>query len=434
MSNGTDLATLGIQVDATQVTAGATKLDDLKKAGTGAERATDLLRKGVIALGAAFTAAKVLGFISEITQLAIQNEKLGIAMRVAGNNAGFTIGQIATFEKQVQAASFTMNESRDIIAKLAIANVDLSKAQALAIASQNIAVASGRDAREVLESLKDTIISGREVTIKMLGLNVDFDLSYKTLAASIGKTTSQLTESQRLQARTTAIIEAATSAQGLFEEALASTSTQTSELEEDWENLRTEMGKLFLPATAASVKFLRDAIADLNSSSKMLNDTLDYMEERTRAAFWFLLNPLPSLFKLPTVKTDDSAALEQQTRDLEDYQASIEGARIRNGVLAREKREQAELEAQANKIATEALKEATKETESFIDTLEHEINTLVKSARAIKEYELSVAIAKAPTKELAAEVQNLGDQLLFALANDAINEAAKEKDRKSTRL
>lgn len=380
-----DLATLGIRIDASDGKTAASTLDNLTKSG-------GLAATAVKYLGAAVAGIGLLSLANQSKELAARFESTGLVMRIAGNNAGYFNSQMLETQKAFERTSFTMNESRDAAIKLAVANIDLSKAQELAILSQDLAAAANIEATQALETLRSAIVSGREVALKQMGLNVDFETSYIKLALSIGKTTDQLTDTEKAQVRLNAVLGLAPSLAGAFEENLKGLSGQTSELAEDWENFQTKLGAASLPAAKFGVQLLRDAIIVLDDA--LTNTT--YIVEKLQAGF-------NSLFFKPKIVT----AVDLPLIGKDSSNIANEASRVAKAKEEKEAIAAAQAKAIADKEAAKVIKEKTDATNDFIKSLTKETLqvglTSLEAHKLNSEYQASIA----PTKALAAAILEL---------------------------
>lgn len=268
----TDIALLGIGVDTRGVKDGAKALEDLEKKGRAAEgatqrltKSTDLLARMYRDLAKALAAYKVLDLIRDSALLAARFETMGVVMGVAGNNAGYTRKEMHELEKQMQKTGISMLKSREVLTSLATANIDLSKATGLARAAQDLAVVANINSSEATARMVHGIKSGEKEILKTMGLNVSFENSYKRLASQLSTTTEKLTEHQKVQARTNAVLEESKRYAGIYEESMTTAGKALNSLDRYWENLKVKMGEALLPALADGVFGLTDALKAANA-------------------------------------------------------------------------------------------------------------------------------------------------------------------------
>jgi len=275
----TDVATLVLAVDANAVKQGGVELDKFTQKGKGAEEqtkklttATGALRQAYGDIAKAFAAWQIGGFIKDSAMMAARFETLGIVMKIAGNNAGYTRAETEKFAKSLQEQGISMMQSRDAVIQLATANIDLSKAAGLGRAAQDLAVVANINSSEAMMRMIQAIKAGEQEILRTMGMNVSWEASYKKLAAQLGINSTALTEQQKVMARTNAVLEESIKYQGIYEEAMGTAGKAISSLTRYWDNLKIKMGELFLPALSDSVDTLTRALkasnAELDKASK----------------------------------------------------------------------------------------------------------------------------------------------------------------------
>lgn len=136
-----DLATIGIAMSTTGLEKGTAALKNAEmaanKTADAADKASGVFGKleassslaamAVKALGAAFAAWQVGGLAKDMVMLSARFETMGVVMRVAGNNAGYTMTQMEGFSKALQQSGISMIQSRNSLTQLATANIDLAR-------------------------------------------------------------------------------------------------------------------------------------------------------------------------------------------------------------------------------------------------------------------------------------------------------------------
>jgi hypothetical protein len=247
-----DLETIGVAFDTSGLEKGTRAFRENEKAADKTADASDKLSGKVDILtrlyrdiAAAAAAWKLVEHIKEMATLNARYETMGVVMRVAGNNAGYTGSQMLELEKQLQKTGISMLKSRETLTSLATANIDLAKASGLARASQDLAVVANINSSEAFARMVQGIKSGESEVLRTMGLNVSFEVSYKKLAAQLHTTSDKLTENQKVQARTNAVVQESIRYTGIYEEAMGTAGKQLLSMQRYTEDLKVKQGEVF---------------------------------------------------------------------------------------------------------------------------------------------------------------------------------------------
>ncbi|HUG56630.1 MAG TPA: hypothetical protein VL002_00155 [Candidimonas sp.] len=216
-------------------------------------RATAMAMKAIGGLAAAFSARAIYQQIRNITTLASRYNELGIVMGVVGRNAGYSRPYLDGLEKSLKATGISALESRSNIAKLIAANIDLTKATELARLAQDAAVIGGLNSSDAFARLTSGIQSAQVETLRTMGLNANFKKSYEDLAAQLGKNTKDLTELEKTQARTNAVLALAPTIAGAYEASMTNAGKAMRSTQRYAEDLGVALGQAFQPAFEVAV-------------------------------------------------------------------------------------------------------------------------------------------------------------------------------------
>ena len=266
-----DLATLAIRVDSSGVTTASRDLNKLEADSRKVETATQSvssqftkLQGVVMALAASYAALKVAQYIKDATMLAARYETLGVVMRVVGNNAGYTGAQMEAFSQGLQKAGIAMVESRNTLARMIQAQIDLKNSQKLARIAQDAAVIGNMNSSQSFEQMIYGIQTGMPRILRTIGLNVDFNASEIALAASLGKKRDALSEAEVMQGRVNAIVKAGILIEGTYTGAMGTAGKQVLSLQRHLDNLKALFGQTFTPALSVLIESVTGAVTDLN--------------------------------------------------------------------------------------------------------------------------------------------------------------------------
>lgn len=304
-----DIVTLGLEIDASQVRDGDRALDDFQQTGAKAEKqvdktnsAMDRMTRMAKAVAGAFAAIEIFDYVKEITLLASRYNELGIVMGVLGRNAGRSGAELAATEAALQKTGISALQSRDAIAKLISANIDLSKATDLARLAQDAAVIGGMNSSEAFERLIRGIQTAEKETLETMGLNVNFQKSYDALAKSLGKTANDLTTVEKTQAAVNAVMEKAPGIAGAYEASLTNAGKQMRSMDRYIENLKIQLGQPFQNPFAGFVegatKALKIASENVGAIRSGMEATIDAILPvmKIAAAYFALFVAAPALY------------------------------------------------------------------------------------------------------------------------------------------
>lgn len=226
--------------------------------------ATALLRQLYLDVAKAAAAWKVVDFVKDSALLAARYQTMGVVMRIAGNNAGYTMAEMEKLSKTLEKSGISMLQSRNVLTQLATAQIDLAKASELGRAAQNLAVVANINSSEALGRMVQAIQSAEVEILRTMGMNVSWEAAYKKMAAQIGTTSDKLTEQQKVVARTNAVLEQATRYNGIYEESMTTAGKALASLTRYWEDFKVKAGEVFLPILADAVFTWTDALKAAN--------------------------------------------------------------------------------------------------------------------------------------------------------------------------
>ncbi len=227
------------------------------------ESSVNSLKGAMVGLAGAFALYKAADFIKDSALLAARYETLGVVMNNVGKQAGYSQQQMAWFDQELQKNGIGMNESRVSLARMAQSHLELSKAVQLGRIAQDAATIAGINSSQAFEALIHGIQSAQVEVLRNIGINVNFETSYKKAAAAVGKTTADLSENEKMLIRQNAVLEAGTRIHGTYEAAMETAGKQLTSLTRYYDTFRIQLGEALGPATTILVKGATEALKEM---------------------------------------------------------------------------------------------------------------------------------------------------------------------------
>ncbi|PLY41154.1 hypothetical protein CSZ94_17135 [Janthinobacterium sp. ROICE36] len=248
------------------------------KAKEDAARSSGVLADGLKMLGAAYAALKVGEYIKDAAMMAARYETLGVVMEVVGRNAGYTKTQMDTASQGIARQGITMIESREAAVKLVQAHVDLRHASELARIAQNAAVIGHMNSSEAFDRLVNGIARGNVLILRNIGINVNLQSAYREMADSLGKTTKELSENERVEARRIAVFQRGVDINDVYEKSMDTAGKQILSMQRYTQDFKTTFGETFNEVLTIGVMALTDHLKNSNKEITALSKNNDLEE------------------------------------------------------------------------------------------------------------------------------------------------------------
>jgi len=237
------------------------------------------LGKVVGAIGFAALAKEAAKFTLESAKLAARVETLGVVTQTLGRNAGYSTTEILKLERSIQKQGITTQASRQALAKMMQAQLDLADATDLARLAQDAAVIAGTNSSEAFERLVNVISTGNVRMARTMGLQVDFNAGYEKMAEKLGITADALTAEQKAQARANAVIQEGTQIAGAYAEAMESVGKQLTSTPRYFEEFKVAFGENFIDVLGAGNLAVQDWLSGTTATLNALHLTKEAEEE-----------------------------------------------------------------------------------------------------------------------------------------------------------
>lgn len=220
----------------------------------------------VRAVGIAFGAYEAARYAQQAVMLAARYETLGVTLEQLGKTAGYSKAFLEQQEEALRKAGITAIGSRESLARMIQANLDLSKSAQLARVAQDAAAISGVNSSEAYKQIVYGIQSAQVEILRTVGINVSFENSYAAVAAQTGRTAESFTEAEKAQIRLNAVLDAGRGIAGSYEAAMGTAGKQILSFQRYAEDLQVELGKAFGPALTSIVSQSVESIGSLTKS------------------------------------------------------------------------------------------------------------------------------------------------------------------------
>ena len=283
--------------------------------------------KAAAALGLYKLVDGIKSTIVESTMLSARVETLGVVMATVGKNVGLNAQQMENYAKNVASMGITTQVSRETVIRMVQAQMDLTDAVKLARIAQDAAVIGNTNSSDALQKMIYGIQTGQVEVLKTIGINVIFETSYKKLGAQLGKNAEDLTELEKVQARTNVVVEAGQRIAGTYEAAMGTVGKQLNTLPRFIEEAKLKFGELFKPALIVIVSELTKGLQDINiffekanksGDAKLWTETIKVYMQGAVGAGLALLDTVSAINKLMS-KKEPETAMEAQNRLSEEY-------------------------------------------------------------------------------------------------------------------
>lgn len=249
-------------------------------------KAIDSLYSNVKNLVLGFVALAGVMSLKQAADVAARTETLGVTLGVVAQNAGYSKEQIAGYEAELVKLGITSAAARESLTQLIQAGIELttvnaagaSAAAQLARASQDLAVVTGENSSQTLQRLITNIRQMDTMGLRYMGLTVDIAAAQEKFAQSIGKTSSALTQAQKIQAVQNAAMAEATKLQGSYEAALETVGKKLGSMTRYQEEAANAVGVNLLPAYGELVESATELLSNIREIADELALTSNFGE------------------------------------------------------------------------------------------------------------------------------------------------------------
>ena len=251
-----DIFQLGLEVRSDGVVVASDRLKQLSKSGEEAEKGAGGLSAVFDKLGyslqnlqslmmkaaSALALLKLAELAKDAMLLSARYETLGVVMTVIGKNAGKTQSEMAGFQQALQKTGISAIEARQGLALMGQAQIDFANSGKLARIAQDAAVVGNINSSEAFNRMITGLATGQSIMLHHLGLMTNFESAYVKAAAAAGKTTKDLTETEKSTIRMNEVIRAGVGIAGSYEAAMGTAGKQLNSMKRYWSDLMVQVG------------------------------------------------------------------------------------------------------------------------------------------------------------------------------------------------
>lgn len=199
--------------------------------------------------------------IKDFIMTAGRTETLNIAMQSVARATGTSMDELLKYKQAVMDLGIAEQEATLMVTRFMQSQLNLADASKIARAAQDMAVIAGINSSEAAETMVEAVAKLRPELLAQFGMTRNLNDIYGDYAKTIGRSASQLTETQKKQAMMNYILVEAAKAAGTYEDSMSSAFKKLGSLARPWTELKTKIGTpLFLPAFGVFVDKLTDAI------------------------------------------------------------------------------------------------------------------------------------------------------------------------------
>lgn len=201
----------------------------------------------------AVVAYKTISLVKETALLAARFETLEIVMKQVGKNAGYSAEQMDEFDKNLRATGISMIESRNSLARMAQAQLDLTQATKLGRIAQDAAVIGNINSSEAFQRMIYGIQSGQTEVLKTIGINVNFQNSYMAVAKATNRAVTSFSEAEKATIRLNTVVNYGPRIMGVYIAAMTTAGKKLTSFIRYVDDFKVKMGLAFGPATVMLV-------------------------------------------------------------------------------------------------------------------------------------------------------------------------------------
>lgn len=240
--------------------------DTAKKASQGFAQSTlaDLrsISQGVVGfLGARGLVTALQQTAQEYTRASVGSELF--ARQLERNNQSVDEG-VRVLESLGQRLGLVPEQISDSATQLLRQGLTMQEVSQLFEGAAASALAAGRTTQQGIEAVTSAVVNQSSIYLNYAGIAENLDVAYKDFAASVGKTTDELTKQEKAQAAVLLVQRATAEEVESLPQLLSGLTGAQNELTKAWSDFRLELGESVAPVVTGTVNVLTGALGILN--------------------------------------------------------------------------------------------------------------------------------------------------------------------------
>lgn len=194
-----------------------------------------------------------VAYASQATMAAGRVDEMRIVNDVLAKNLGISTEAVRAQVQALRDQGIAAGAAEDALAKMMQANLDIAYATDIANVAQNAAVIGGINSSEAYDRIIHGITTLQPEVLRSVGLVVDQGKAFDDLAASLGKSVTNLTAAEKQQAMMNAVLAAGVTINGAYDAAMSNPIKQLGSMKRLFDDLAVSVGNNFLPGLSTIV-------------------------------------------------------------------------------------------------------------------------------------------------------------------------------------
>ena len=260
--------------------------------------ASNAFAESAVKIGVAVGAAGValISFSRRAFAVAADVAEMNVAMEAVGKSSGVGGKALTDAATAVRKQGIEMKASQEIALLFVKSNLDLADASKLARVAQDFAVLSQRNSTDVAKTLAYAIQTGNSMLLKGVGITKYAGEAYSEYATILGKSSNNLTNSERQQAILNMVMAEGAKVAGTYEAAMTESGKVLRSFPRIVNDIQLEFGKLFLDGFGPVILA---AYSTFKQFSLMIREggSLNPIIKSLTMSFTSLISPLKGVFE-----------------------------------------------------------------------------------------------------------------------------------------